>query len=138
MSKKDTPEAGAKAPKAKKGKKKSTAAPAGGKVLAISIDAHPRARAAVRKIRARTAIAAFVIVLVLSHRSGVPNQEAVLRALIAGLLGNVAGWACSLAVWRQLVLGELRVVENVRRERRRAHAEAAAAAAAARAARSAS
>jgi hypothetical protein len=111
---------------------------AGRTALAISIEAHPRARASIRKIRARTAIAAFALVLILSHRSGVPDQEAVLRALIAGLLGNLAGWGCAVAVWRQLMLAELRLVENVRRERRRAIAEAAAAAAAARAEASAS
>jgi hypothetical protein len=132
----DTPEPAAKAKKAKKAKKSKTpeAAASGRKTLAISIDAHPRARTAIRKIRARTALAAFVIVLILSHRSGVPAQEAVMRALLAGLVGNLAGWACALGVWRQLMLGELRVVENVRRNRRRAQAEAAAAAAAAKAA----
>ena len=75
---------------------------AGRKALAISIPAHPRAQRSIRRIRARTAIAAFVLVLILSHRSGVPNQEAVMRALLAGLIGNLAGWACALAVWRQL------------------------------------
>jgi hypothetical protein len=119
-------------------KQKNDAEDAGRKALAISIEAHPRARASIRKIRARTAIAAFALVLILSHRSGVPGQEAVLRALIAGLLGNLAGWGCAVAVWRQLMLAELRLVENVRRDRRRAIAEAAAAAAAARAKASAS
>ena len=103
-------------------------------MLAISIPAHPRAQRSIRRIRARTAIAAFVLVLILSHRSGVPNQEAVMRALLAGLIGNLAGWGCALAVWRQLVLAEVRLVENARRERRRAQAEAAAEHAAARAA----
>jgi hypothetical protein len=124
MSKKDKAKAGAVAP--------------GRKSLAISIDAHPRARVSIRRIRARTAIAAFVLVLILSHRSGVPSQEAVVRALIAGLVGNLAGWGCALAVWRQLVMAELRLVENARRDRRRAQAEAAAEQAAARAAAAAS
>jgi hypothetical protein len=60
-----------------------------------------------------------------------------MRALLAGLIGNLAGWGCALAVWRQLVLAEVRLVENARRERRRAQAEAAAEHAAARAAASA-
>jgi hypothetical protein len=97
MSKKKKNDADAEAPAA-----------GGGNALVISIAAHPRARASIRKIRARTAIAAFAIVLIMSHRSGVPGQEAVLRALLAGLLGNLAGWGCAVAVWRQLMLGELR------------------------------
>jgi hypothetical protein len=127
----------AKEPKAKKTKGKGAAA-ASGKALAISIPAHPRAQRSIRRIRARTALAAFVLVLFLSHRSGVPGQEAVMRALLAGLIGNLAGWGCALAVWRQLVLAEVRLVETARRERRRAQAEAAAEHAAARAAAAAS
>ena len=97
--------------------------------MTVSVAAHPRARASVRRIRARTGLAAFAIVLLLTLNAGVPGQEAALRALVAGLIGNLAGWACALAVWRQLVLAELRVAEERHRERRRAAAEAAAAAA---------
>ena len=125
----------AKEPKAAKAKKtKGKAAAATGRTLAISIPAHPRAQRSIRKIRARTAIGVFLLVLILSHRSGVPNQEAVMRALLAGLIGNLVGWGCALAVWRQLVMAEVRLVENARRERRRAQAEAAAEHAATRAA----
>jgi len=105
-------------------KDKSPAAPA---PKAVSVAAHPRARASVRRIRAWTALAAFGIVLMLSLSASVPGQEAVLRAVVAGLIGNLAGWACALAVWRQLVLAEVRVAEDARRERMRARAESAAA-----------
>jgi hypothetical protein len=98
--------------------------------VSVSVAAHPRARASIRRIRGWTAIGAFAIVLLLSLNSGVPGQEAALRALVAGLVGNLAGWACALAVWRQLVLAELRVAEERRRERREAAAAAAAEAAA--------
>jgi len=123
-----------KKPKEKKKKKGAGETPAGAdggrKVLGISIVAHPRARRSIRRIRAWTALGAFLLVLVMSHRSGVPNQEAALRALIAGLVGNLAGWACAMIVWRQLMMAELRLVEDIRRERRRERAEAASAAAA--------
>jgi type VI protein secretion system component VasK len=92
--------------------------------MSVSVAAHPRARASVRRIRAWTAIAAFAIVLLLALDAGVPGQEATLRALVAGLAGNLVGWACALAVWRRLVLAELEVVEQVRRDRLRARAEA--------------
>jgi hypothetical protein len=90
----------------------------------VSVGAHPRARASVRRIRAWTGIAAFALVLLLAHNAGVPGQEAVLRALVAGLAGNVVGWACALAVWRRLVVAELHAAEAARRERIRAAAEA--------------
>ena len=92
---------------------------------AVSVAAHPRARASIRRTRGWTALAAFGLVLWLSLSAGVPGEEAALRALAAGLAGNVAGWACALAVWRQLVVAELRVAEEARRERARARAEAA-------------
>lgn len=113
----------------KKGGEASEAA-----VKAVSISAHPRARASIRRTRARTGLVAFGIVLFLSLNADVTAQEAAVRALVAGLVGNVAGWACALAVWRQLVIAELRVVENARTERKRAAAEARAAEAAAKAA----
>jgi hypothetical protein len=93
--------------------------------VTVSVSAHPRARASIRRIRGWTAIGAFAIVLLLTLNAGVPGQEAALRALVAGLVGNLAGWACALAVWRQLVLAELRVAEERRRERRKTAADVA-------------
>jgi hypothetical protein len=101
---------------------------------AVSVAAHPRAKASIRKIRGRTALGAFALVLFLSLNGGVTGQEAVVRALIAGLAGNLAGWACALAVWRQIVVQEVRLVEDARRARARQRAEALAAEAEARAA----
>jgi hypothetical protein len=95
----------------------------------VSVAAHPRAKASVRRARARTALAAFVIVLLMSLHAGVPGQEAVLRAVLGGLVGNLVGWFCALAVWRAIVVQEVRLVEDARRARARARAEAAAAAA---------
>ena len=106
----------------KKKKKGGDAAPEGAKATGISVAAHPRARRSIRRTRARTALVAFGLVLFLSLSSGVPGQEAALRALAAGLVGNLVGWGCALAVWRQMVLAEIRLVEDARAERRRAHA----------------
>jgi len=112
--------------KEKKDKKKK-----GGDAAAdgVSIAAHPRAKASIRRTRARTALAAFVIVLLFSHSAGVTDQEAVMRAVVAGLVGNLIGWACALAIWRQIVVQEVRSVAEARREQARARAEAMAAAA---------
>lgn len=107
-------------------KKKDKDAPeaAENAVPTVSVAAHPRAKASIRKIRGRTALAAFALVLFLSLNGGVTGQEAVVRALIAGVAGNLVGWACALAVWRQIVVQEVRLVAEARRERARAQAEA--------------
>src|SRR5919109_1718822 len=94
--------------------------------VSVSVAAHPRAKASIRRIRARTGLAAFALVLFLSLSSDVSGQEAAVRALIAGIVANLAAWACALAVWRQLVIAEMRVVAEARRERLRQRAEAAA------------
>jgi hypothetical protein len=96
-------------------KKKDAEAPDAAKT--VSVAAHPRARASIRRTRARVALAAFALVLFLSLSSGVPGQEAALRALVAGLVGNLAGWACALAVWRSLVMAEIKVAGDAHRAR---------------------
>jgi hypothetical protein len=100
----------------------------------VTVAHHPRAKASIRRTRARTALFAFVLVLFLSYQGGVPGQEAVLRALLAGIVGNLLAWACALALWRQIVVQEVRTIEEERRERARARAEERAAAEAAEAA----
>jgi len=114
-----------------KKKSKKGAEAAEGAATVISVGAHPRARASIRRTRARTALAAFGIVLFLSLNAGVPGQEAALRALLAGLVGNLVGWACALAIWRSLVLAELKVASDAYHARMTARAEAAAESAAA-------
>jgi hypothetical protein len=94
----------------------------------VTVADHPRAKASIRRTRARTALFAFVLVLFLSYKGGVPGQEAVMRAVLAGIAGNLIAWACALALWRQIVVQEVRSVEQARRERARARAEALAAA----------
>jgi hypothetical protein len=110
--------------KKQKKKKKGGAPEAAG--TAISVSAHPRAKASVRRIRARTALAAFAIVLFICLNGSVPPQEAFLRALLAGLVGNLVGWACALAVWRSLIMAELKVATDAHQARMKARAEAAA------------
>ena len=115
----------------KKKTKKGAAEATDGATTVISVGAHPRARASIRRIRARTALAAFGIVLFLCLNAGVPGEEAALRALLAGLVGNLVGWACALAVWRSLVMAELKVASDAYHARMTARAEAAAESAAA-------
>jgi hypothetical protein len=104
----------------KKAKKAKKAAPAGD---GISVANHPRARASIRRTRARVALIAFGLVLYLSLKSGVPGQEATLRALVAGLVANLAAWACALAVWKALVLAEIKAAHDAHLQRQRMRSE---------------
>jgi hypothetical protein len=92
----------------------------------VSIANHPRARVSIRRTRARVALIAFGLVLLQALHAGVPGQEAVMRALLAGLAGHLAAWAIGLLLWKQILLAEVRTAHERREERRRAAAEAAA------------
>jgi hypothetical protein len=104
----------------------------------VSIANHPRARVSIRRARARVALFAFGLVILQAHGAGVPGQEAVLRGVMAGLGAFLAVWAIGLAVWKQILLAELRTAHRRRQERRaaaeRRRAEAVEAAEAAKAA----
>jgi hypothetical protein len=79
-----------------------------------SIANHPRAGAQVARAKAWGGLGGFVLVLLLSLRAGVPVPDALLRALLGGIAAYVAAWACAVAVWRHLVIAELRAVRNHR------------------------
>ena len=83
----------------------------------ISIAAHPRAAAAIRRGRARTSLVAFVVVLLVALHGGVGAQDAVVRALIAGVAANLVAWAVGVALWRQIIMAELRAAHRRRRAR---------------------
>ncbi|HET8977515.1 MAG TPA: hypothetical protein VFN87_05105 [Solirubrobacteraceae bacterium] len=90
---------GNKKPKGKKG----TAAGEG-----ISIAGHPRAAAQVRRAKGLGGIGFFAIAAYLSFKAGVPADQVALRAVAVGIAGYMLAWACSVTVWRHLVLAELR------------------------------
>jgi hypothetical protein len=101
-----------------------------GDAAAMSVANHPRAGAQVRRAKGWGGLAGFLLVAVLSWRAGAPVADTLLRAIAGGLVGYVAAWACAVAVWRHLVVAELRAV---RRHRAAAAAARRAAAAAQRA-----
>ncbi len=92
--------------KAAKGAKKAAK---GGESLP-SVAAHPRAGAQVARAKSWGGLAGFSLTALLSWRAGVPMADLLLRAIVAGIAGYVATWACAVAVWRHLVIAELRAV----------------------------
>jgi hypothetical protein len=89
-----------------------------------SIAGHPRAKAAIRRARSRSALIVFVLVLLFGHHAGLTWFDATWRALVAGIAANVVAWRCALYVWRQLIIAELRQAEEIYAERRRKATEA--------------
>lgn len=77
-----------------------------------SVAAHPRAGDQVRRAKGWGGLASFAIAAYLSIQAGVPTYEVGIRALIAGLAGYLLAWACSVTVWRHLVLAEMRAVHE--------------------------
>ncbi|MGA9859071.1 MAG: hypothetical protein WBQ18_14500 [Solirubrobacteraceae bacterium] len=90
--------------KTKGSKKKSKGAAADG----ISVAGHPRAAAAVRRSKGMGGVGFFAITAYLSHKANIPPDQVGLRALAGGIAGYMLAWACSVTVWRHLVLAELR------------------------------
>lgn len=82
--------------------------------VVVSIAGHPRARAGIRRARARAALLAFAIVLVLNLLGGQEPFDAAWRALVAGIVVHLVAWACAIVVWRQIVVAEVRALEAER------------------------
>jgi hypothetical protein len=104
-------------------KKKGKGDEAGDGAVTVSISAHPRAKAGVRRARTRAAFLAFVLVLVLNLLGDQALFDAVWRALLAGIVVNIVVWRCAIIVWRHIIVSEIRQVEEERAERRRQEIE---------------
>jgi hypothetical protein len=93
----------------------------------VTLASHPGAMAGIRRARARAGLVAFALVLLLSLRAHVPLPDAAGRALVAGLVAQLAAWRVAVAVWRQIVRNQLDHAREAHAGRRRAEAETAAA-----------
>ena len=83
-----------------------------------SVAGHARAGTYIRRAKGWGGLGAFVIAAYLSISAGVPTYEVTIRALAAGAAGYLLAWACSVTVWRHLVLAEFRVaVEDAKSQR---------------------
>lgn len=106
---------GRRADGAAKGRRGKRAAAAGGPTLP-SVANHPRAGQQVKQAKAWGGLVGFGLVALLSWSAGVPAEDLLLRALAGGIVAYLVVWAFAVAIWRHLVLSELRVVREQREE----------------------
>lgn len=93
--------------KTKKGKKGKASASDG-----PSVAGHPRAAAHVRRAKGLGGVGGFALAALLGLKAGIPPDQIGERALGAGVAGYMLAWACAVAVWRHLVLAELRTLAD--------------------------
>ncbi len=93
--------------KGKKGKKGTD-----GDSPVLSVARHPKAGPNVRRAKGWGGLAGFVVAGGLSYAANVPAFEVLLRALAVGVAGYIVAWACSVTVWRVLLVAELRVLHD--------------------------
>ena len=105
----------------KKGKGKSGTADE--PEMVVSIAAHPRAKAGIRRARTRGALIAFALVLALNLVGDQTPFDATWRALLAGIVANVVVWRFAIVIWRHIVIAEVRQLEEERREKIEAQKE---------------
>ena len=91
--------------------------------LVVSIAAHPRAKAGIRRARTRAALIVFALVLALNLVGDQQLFDAVWRALLAGIVANVVVWRFAIVVWRHIVISEVRQLEEERDEKLKAQRE---------------
>ncbi len=105
--------------KGKKGKAKAGASTeeAGGRGL-FSVAANPRASQSIRLAKGWGGLAGFAIAVCLSLSASVPVADALLRGLLAGAAGYLLGWACSVTIWRQVMIGQIREAAEEASQRR--------------------
>ena len=91
--------------------------------LVVSIAAHPRAKAGIRRARTRAALIVFALVLALNIVGDQTYFDAVWRALLAGIVANVVVWRFAIVIWRHIVISEVRQLEEEREEKLKAQRE---------------
>jgi hypothetical protein len=97
-----------------------TADDAGG----IRLSRHPRATRDIRRAKGWGGLVAFVAVFWLGHRAGLATADAIVRALLGGVVGYVLAWAGAVAVWKHLALAEMEDAKRrIRAEYERLEAE---------------
>ena len=85
----------------------------------ISVATHHKAPGSIARIRSWFAVGSTTLVIAVGWGTGMSGSAIASRAVLAGLIGYLVGWAVGVGVWRELVKAE--VIAAVRRaEARRA------------------
>lgn len=101
----------AKSTQPKSKRQKPQPKPSGGEApQSPSVASHPRAGAQVARAKSAGGLAGFGLAAFLSWRAQVPMPDLLMRAIGAGLVTYVLAWAAAVAVWRHLVIAEMRAV----------------------------
>lgn len=87
-----------------------------------SVANHPRAGVQIGRMKAWGGLGGFCLVALLSERAGVPATDLLLRAILGGVAAYLVAWGVGVAVWRHLVIAELRAARLQRLARARAAA----------------
>lgn len=91
--------------------------PAGEDRPVVSVATHPKAPSSIVRIRSWFSVASTTLVIVLGWTTGMSGTAIASRAVLAGLIGYLVGWAVAVGVWRELVKAE--VIAAVRRDHAR-------------------
>jgi hypothetical protein len=79
----------------------------------VSVATHHKAPHSIARIRSWFALGSTTLVVALGWGTGMSGTAIASRAVLAGLLGYIVGWAVGVGVWRELVKAE--VIAAVRR-----------------------
>jgi len=99
--------------KKKDGKKKQAEDAPAERPNAIRLASHPRANASIRRIRGIAGLAGVVLVLLACMSSHVPLADALLRALVGGVVAHFAAWGIAVYVWRKLAVAEVEAAREL-------------------------
>lgn len=83
----------------------------------VSVATHAKAPSSIARIRSWFSVGSTALVVVLGWTSGMSGTAVASRAVLAGLIGYLVGWAVGVGIWRELVKAE--VIAAVRREQAR-------------------
>lgn len=79
----------------------------------LKLSSHPRARKHLAIAKGWGGIISFVVVGGMALAAGLPMADALLRALLGGIVGAMLAWVLTLTVWRHIALAQ---IEGLRRK----------------------
>jgi hypothetical protein len=89
-----------------------------------TLASHPRAARDLLRARGWGALAGFAIAAWLAWGAGLAVPEALLRGIVGGTVGMLAGWGACVVAWRAVASAQIRAANRAYEEAMRAHADA--------------